>query len=54
MNTIIAQIALDRITAEGKAKAAKQAEDAKNVTEIDTSKADIQDSMFSGRQRPAR
>lgn len=48
LNTIIAQIALDRITEEGKAKTAKQAEDAKNVTEIDTSKADIKDSMFSG------
>ncbi len=48
LNTIIAQIAFDRITAEGKEKAAKQAEDAKNVTEIDTSKADIKDSMFSG------
>jgi hypothetical protein len=48
MNTIIAQIALDRITTEGKAKAAKQAEDAKNVTEIDTNLADTQDSIFSG------
>lgn len=48
MNTIIAQIALDRITEEGKAKAAAKAEAAKLDTTIDSSKADIKDSIFSG------
>src|SRR5205823_4456501 len=48
MNTIIGQMALDRVTAEGKAKAAAKAEAAKNDTTIDTGLADIQDSIFSG------
>jgi hypothetical protein len=48
MNTIIGQIALARVTAEGKAKAAKQADDAANTTTIDTNAANIQDSAFSG------
>jgi hypothetical protein len=48
LNTIIGQIALDRITAEGKAKAEAKAEAAKLDTTIDSSKADIKDSMFSG------
>ena len=45
--TIIGQIALDRVIAEGKAKSAANAEAAKLATDIDSSKADIQDSMFS-------
>jgi hypothetical protein len=48
MGTIIGQIALDRVIAEGKAKTAKNAELAKLDTDIDSSKADIQDSIFSG------
>jgi hypothetical protein len=48
LNTIIGQIALDRITEEGKAKAAAKAEAAKLDTTIDSSKADIKDSIFSG------
>jgi len=46
--TIIGQIALDRVIAEGKAKSAANAEAAKLATDIDSRKADIQDSMFSG------
>lgn len=48
MGTIIGQIALDRVIAEGKAKTAANAEAAKLATEIDSNKADIDDSMFSG------
>ena len=47
MNTIIAQIALDRIASEGKAKAAAKAEAAKIDTTVDTSLADTQDSIFA-------
>ncbi len=48
LGTIAGQIALDRVIAEGKAKTAKAAELAKFDTEIDSHKADIQDSIFSG------
>jgi hypothetical protein len=48
MGSIIGQIALDRVIAEGKAKSAKNAEIAKLATDIDSHKADIQDSLFSG------
>jgi hypothetical protein len=47
MNTIIGQIALDRITKEGKAKAEQQAADAKNAVTVDPNKADIKDSIFA-------
>ena len=48
MGTLIGQKALDRVIAEGKAKTARQAELAKLDTTIDSNKADIKDSMFSG------
>lgn len=48
LGTIAGQIALDRVIAEGKEKTAKAAELAKFDTEIDSHKADIQDSIFSG------
>lgn len=44
---IVAKIALKRITEEGKVQAEKNAALAKLSTEVDTSKADIQDSVFS-------
>jgi len=46
--SIAGQIALARIIAEGKAKTAANAEAAKLATEIDSNKADIRDSLFSG------
>jgi len=46
--TLVGQIALARVIAEGKAKSAARAESDKLATEIDSSKADIQDSIFSG------
>jgi hypothetical protein len=48
MGIIIGQIALDRVIAEGQAKTAAAAESAKLATEVDSNKADIKDSMFSG------
>jgi hypothetical protein len=48
MGSIIGQIALDRVIAEGKAKAEKNAALAKFATDVDANKADIQDSIFSG------
>jgi hypothetical protein len=45
---IVAQVALKRITEEGSAKAKKNAELAKFSTEVDTDRADIPDSVFSG------
>ena len=47
MGTLIGQKALDRVIAEGKVKAEKNAALAKLATEIDSNKADIKDSMFS-------
>ena len=47
MAEIFAQIALKRVTEEGKAKIAKNEEMAKYDTEVDTGKADINDSIFS-------
>lgn len=44
---IVAKIALKRITEEGKVQAEKNAALAKFSTEVDTNKADIQDSVFS-------
>ncbi len=46
--TLIGQIALARVIAEGKAKSAAQAESDKLATDINSSAADLQDSMFSG------
>ena len=48
MGNIIGQNALDRVIAEGKARAQQDAELAKLATEMDFNKADIKDSMFSG------
>jgi hypothetical protein len=48
MGTIAGQIALARVKAEIKAKQAAKAESDKFATEIDSSKADIKDSIFSG------
>lgn len=48
MAEIVAQIALKRITEEGSAKAKKNAELAKFSTEVDTDRANIPDSVFSG------
>jgi hypothetical protein len=48
MGSIVGQIALERVIAEGKAKAAKNAEIAKLATDVDANKADIDDSIFSG------
>lgn len=47
MAEIVARIALDRITTEGKARAEKNAALAKFSTAVDTGKADVKDSVFS-------
>lgn len=48
MGTIFGQIALDRVIAEGRARAEKNAAAAKFATTVDSRKADIKDSAFSG------
>jgi hypothetical protein len=47
LGTIAGQIALDRVIAEGKAKAEKDAALAKFATDVESNKADIKDSIFT-------